>query len=156
MKEADAAQASNLGQVLAPAIAGKFEALTQKRYESVRLTAQLGTEGIVVGGAVRATERLSVGTREQLSTLYRLSLAEHLGTTLVLDDQLVQSDDTRMDWFRALLAEKARAFQIIVFTCRPGDYLEGNAVVPKGKAVYRDLDDGFVRAIDLARAVQRR
>lgn len=156
MKEADAAQASNLGQVLAPAIAGKFEALTQKRYENVRLTAQLGTEGIVMGGAVRATERLSVGTREQLSTLYRLSLAEFLGTTLVLDDQLVQSDDTRMDWFRALLAEKARAFQIIVFTCRPGDYLETSVIVPKGKAVHRDLDGGFVRAIDLARAVQRR
>ena len=156
MKEADAAQASNLGQVLAPAIAGKFEALTQKRYESVRLTAQLGTEGVVVGGAVRATERLSVGTREQLSTLYRLSLAEYLTTTLVLDDQLVQSDDTRMDWFRSILAEKAHAFQIIVFTCRQGDYLEPNAVVPKGKTVHKDTDQGFVRAIDLARAVQRR
>jgi hypothetical protein len=156
LKEADAAQASNLGQVLAPVIADKFEALTQKRYESVRLTAQLGTEGVLVGGAIRATERLSVGTREQLSTLYRLSLAEYLGTTLVLDDQLVQSDNTRMDWFRALLVEKARAFQIIVFTCRPSDYLEANAVVSKGTAVYRDLDGGFVRAIDLARAVQRR
>jgi hypothetical protein len=156
MKEADAGQASNLGQVLAPAIASKFEALTQKRYESVRLTAQLGTEGIVVGGAVRATQRLSVGTREQLSTLYRLSLAEYLGTTLVLDDQLVQSDDTRMDWFRTILAEKAHAFQIIVFTCRPGDYLEKNAIVPKGKTVHKDDPQGVVRAIDLARAVQRR
>jgi hypothetical protein len=156
MKEADAAQASNLGQVLAPAITGKFETLTQKRYESVRLTAQLGTEGVVMGGAVRATEHLSVGTREQLSTLYRLSLAEYLETTLVLDDQLVQSDDTRMDWFRTLLAEKARAFQIIVFTCRPRDYLEANGIVPKGKAAQKDTDSGFVRAIDLARAVQRR
>jgi len=156
MKEADAAQASNIGQVLAPAIAGKFEALTQKRYESVRLTAQLRTEGIVVGGAVRATERLSVGTREQLSTLYRLSLAEYLGTTLVLDDQLVQSDDTRMDWFRALLAEKARAFQIIVFTCRPGDYLEMSTSLPKGKAVHRDSDGGIIRAINLEGVVHRR
>ena len=78
MKEADAAQASNLGQALAPAIAGRFEALTQRRYENVRLTAQLGTEGVVVAGAVRSTERISVGTREQLSTLYRLSLAEYL------------------------------------------------------------------------------
>jgi uncharacterized protein YhaN len=156
MKEADAAQASNLGQVLAPAIAGKFEALTQKRYESVRLTAQLGTEGVLVGGAVRTTERLSVGTREQLSTLYRLSLAEYLGTTVVLDDQLVQSDDTRMDWFRALLVEKARAFQIIVFTCRPSDYLGASAIVPKGRAVHNDTDSGFVRAIDLTRAIQRR
>ena len=77
MKEADAAQASNLGQTLAPAIAGRFEALTERRYESVRLTAELGTEGVVVGGAVRSTERISVGTREQLSTLYRLSLAEY-------------------------------------------------------------------------------
>jgi len=111
--------------VLAPAIAAKFEALTQKRYESVRLTAQLGTEGIVVGGAVRATQRLSVGTREQLSTLYRLSLAEYLGTTLVLDDQLVQSDDTRMDWFRTILVEKARAFQIIVFHLPSGGLFGG-------------------------------
>jgi hypothetical protein len=41
MKEADAAQATNLGQMLAPAIAGRFEELTQRRYENVRLTAQL-------------------------------------------------------------------------------------------------------------------
>jgi hypothetical protein len=61
-----------------------------------------------------------------------------------------------MDWFRTILAEKAHAFQIIVFTCRPTDYLEADAVVPKGKAVYRDSDAGFVRAIDLARAIQRR
>jgi hypothetical protein len=130
MKQADAAQASNLGQALAPAIAGRFEALTQRRYENIRLTAQLGTEGVVVAGAVRSTERISVGTREQLSTLYRLSLAEYLCTTVVLDDQLVQSDDTRMDWFRALLVEKARSFQFVVFTCRPGDYLTASATMP--------------------------
>jgi DNA repair exonuclease SbcCD ATPase subunit len=156
MKEADAAQANNLGQALAPAIAGKFEALTQRRYESVRLTAHLGTEGIVVGGAVRTTDRLSVGTREQLSTLYRLSLAEYLRTTLVLDDQLVQSDEPRMDWFRSLLAEKARAFQIIVFTCRPGDYLEARAILPKGKTAHSGTDDGIIRAINLEGLVHRR
>jgi hypothetical protein len=83
-------------------------------------------------------------------------LAEYLGTTLVLDDQLVQSDDTRMDWFRTILVEKAHAFQIIVFTCRPGDYLEAHAIVPKGKTVLKDTDGGVIRAIDLARAVNRR
>src|SRR5208282_1212367 len=88
MKEADAAQASNLGQALVPAIAGRFQELTQRRYETVQLTAQLATEGIMVGGALRPTNLISVGTREQLSTLYRLSLAEYLGTTIVLDDQL--------------------------------------------------------------------
>ena len=126
MKEADAAQASNLGQALVPAIAGRFQELTQRRYQTVQLTAQLATEGVVVAGAVRPTSLISVGTREQLSTLYRLSLAEYLDTTIVLDDQLVQSDDNRMDWFRALLTEKARSFQIVVFTCRPSDYLAGD------------------------------
>jgi hypothetical protein len=99
----------------------------------------------MVSGAVRPTEQISVGTREQLSTLYRLSLAEYLGSTIVLDDQLVQSDDSRMDWFRALLAEKARNFQILVFTCRPGDYLAKGALVPEGSAVHADTDGGFVR-----------
>lgn len=156
MKEADAAQASNLGQTLGPAIAGRFQDLTRRRYETVQLNAQLGTEGIIVLGAVRPTDQFSVGTREQLSTLYRLSLAEYLSSTIVLDDQLVQSDDNRMDWFRALLAEKARIFQIVVFTCRPSDYLARSALVPKGSATYADSDGGFVRAVDLGRALRRR
>jgi uncharacterized protein YhaN len=156
MKEADAAQASNLGQSLAPAIASRFQALTQRRYESVQLNAQLGTEGIVTGGAARPTGRLSVGTREQLSTLYRLSLAEYLQTTVVLDDQLVQSDDSRMDWFRALLNEKAHNFQIVVFTCRPSDYLATTSMVPDGSGVHADTAGGFIRAINLGRVLGQR
>jgi uncharacterized protein YhaN len=156
MKEADAAQASNLGQALVPAIAGRFEELTQRRYQTVQLTAQLATEGIMVGGALRPTNLISVGTREQLSTLYRLSLAEYLSTTIVLDDQLVQSDDNRMDWFRALLTEKAHSFQIVVFTCRPSDYLAATSMVPSGSGVHRDAENGFIRAIDLGRALRPR
>ena len=158
MKEADAAQASNLGQTLAPAVASRFEDLTQRRYENVQINAELEMEGVAVAGAIRSTDRISVGTREQLSTLYRLALAEYLSTkfpsTVVLDDQLVQSDVTRMDWFRALLAEKARSFQIVVFTCRPDDYLKASAKTPKGKSVHIDTDGGFVRAVDLGRAVR--
>jgi len=156
MKEADAAQASNLGQALAPAIAGRFQELTQRRYQTVQLTAQLATEGIIVSGGLRPTSLISVGTREQLSTLYRLSLAEYLGTTIVLDDQLVQSDENRMEWFRALLTEKARSFQIVVFTCRPGDYLAATSMVPDGSSFHTDTDNGFVRAIDLERALRQR
>jgi uncharacterized protein YhaN len=140
---------------LGPAIARRFQELTRQRYETVQLTAQLATEGIVVSGAVRPMEQISVGTREQLSTLYRLSLAEYLGSTIVLDDQLVQSDDNHMDWFRALLAEKARNF-ILVFTCRPSDYLAKGALVPEGSAVHADTDGGFLRAVDLGRTLRRR
>jgi uncharacterized protein YhaN len=155
MKEADAAQSSNLGQTLAPFIAGRFQELTERRYENVQLTAQLGTEGVVAAGAVRSPSLISVGTREQLSTLYRLSLAEYLRTVIVLDDQLVQSDHSRMGWFRSLLAEKARFFQIVVVTCRPGDYLELSELAPDAKAVHADTDGGFIRAVDLGRAVHR-
>jgi uncharacterized protein YhaN len=105
---------------------------------------------------LRPAARISVGTREQLSTLYRLALAEFLRTVVVLDDQLVQSDDTRMDWFRALLTEKARSFQIVVLTCRPGDYLLPSALVPQGSGVYTDTEGGLIRAVDLGRALQRR
>lgn len=156
LKEADADQASNLGQVLGPAIAGRFNDLTRQRYEAVQLSAQLGTDGVVVSGAVRSTSQISVGTREQLSVLYRLSLAECLGSTIVLDDQLVQSDASRMEWFRQLLLEKARTFQVLVFTCRPSDYLAGNAVVPNGNAIHADSDDGLLRTVDLGRALRRR
>ena len=157
MKAADADQASNLGQAFAPAIAGRFQALTRQRYQSVHLTAHLGTEGVFVAGAVRSPDRISVGTREQLSTLYRLCLRRvSPDDFVVLDDQLVQSDDTRMEWFRGLLAEKARSFQIVVFTCRPGDYLGQEAMVVGEGVVYADSDEGFVRAIDLGRVVGRR
>jgi len=59
-----------------------------------------------------------------------------------------------MDWFRTLLKEKAHTFQIIVFTCRPTDYLPSFALVPDGSALPVDIDGA--RAIDLGRALRRR
>lgn len=153
MKLADAEQASNLGQVLGPAVAGRFEALTSKRYDGVRLNAALRMEGVLMRGEVRPTTRISVGTREQLSTLYRLALAEYLQSTVVLDDQLVQSDQMRIDWFRSLLADKARSIQIVVFTCRPNDYVPAAAIAPKDHLC--DDSEACIRAVDLGRAVQR-
>lgn len=156
MKAADADQASNLGQALAPAIATRFQTLTGQRYKNVLLNAHLHTEGVIVAGEMRPHKRMSVGTREQLSTIYRLCLGEYLRTAIVLDDQLVQSDDTRMEWFRGLLAEKARVFQIVVFTCRPADYLAQEAMINEDGAVYVDSQEGLVRAIDLGQMMDSR
>ena len=56
-----------------------------------------------------------------------------------------------------MLSDKARIFQIVVFTCRPDDYLAAGAMVPaKGRSVFRDTDGGLTRATDLGRAIQRR
>jgi hypothetical protein len=155
MKEADAAQASNLGMALTPAIADRFTALTRDRYQNVKLNAQLGTDGVVLAGAVRSAFSLSLGTRDQLSTLFRLSLAEYLATAVVLDDQLVQSDGPRMQWFQELLYEKAKLFQIVVLTCRPSDYLLSTSFVPANGPIHLDMNDHPVRAVDLGRALRR-
>lgn len=82
--------------------------------------------------------------------MYRLSLVEYLSTTIVLDDQLVQSDDNRMDWFRALLRGKAHSFQKVVFTCRPGDYLAAISMVPSGSDFHTDTETGFIERLILS------
>ena len=106
MKEADAAQASNLGQVLAPAIAGEVrgadpEALRKRaahratRHRRRRRGWRRPTHGADVGRHARAAVDVVPAVAGGV-----------LGTTVVLDDQLVQSDDTRMDWFRGAARRK--------------------------------------------------
>ena len=57
--------------------------------------------------------------------------------------------------FVRCLTEKAHSFQIVVFTCRPGDYLAATSMVPDGSGFHADTDSGFVRAIDLERALRK-
>ena len=106
-------------------MASRFLALTRARYEGVQLGTDLETQGVTAAGGTRDTKALSVGTREQLATIFRLSLAERLHCSLLLYDQLVQSDPDRLRWFRSALRHTASVgVQIIVLTCRPDDYLE--------------------------------
>jgi len=131
LKEAERNQATHLGNVLAPDLAARFKSLAGVRYDGVGLGPHLSLDGIESGGARRDLERLSIGTREQLSTLFRLCLAEKLGSALLLDDQLVQSDPDRLRWFRRALRETAKTgVQIVVLTCRPDDYLEPAELPP--------------------------
>ena len=97
---------------------------------------------------------MSVGTREQLSTLVRVALAEQLQSVLVLDDQLVQSDPARIEWFQELLRQSVRQFghQIVVLTCRPDDYLRPGEF-PAADQPFRDTTDE-VRAINLPRLMR--
>jgi hypothetical protein len=140
----EAERSTHLGKTLAAPIAQAFRELTAGRYDSISLTPDLKTEGIVATGKTRALSALSVGTREQLATLLRLAIADHLQTALVLDDQLVHSDTGRLIWFRDRLCRSAneRQHQVIIFTCRPGDYLPGGP-------------DGAVTVVDLGALVSR-
>jgi hypothetical protein len=125
LKEAERGQATHLGNVLAPDLATRFQSLVGTRYTGIALGPNLGLEGIGAAGGQRELGRLSLGTREQLSTLFRLCLAERLRSALLLDDQLVQSDPDRLHWFRRALRDTASTgVQVVVLTCRPDDYLE--------------------------------
>ena len=85
----------------------------------------LSTEGVDVAGSRHELSRLSVGTQDQLATVLRLTIAEKIGSTVVLDDQLVQSDASRMRWLQEFMFECAKKFQILVLTCRPEEYEVG-------------------------------
>ncbi len=66
---------------------------------------------------------LSMGTQEQIAVLVRLAFAEMLveqgrPATVVLDDALVFSDDTRMERMFDILTVASRRVQILILTCR--------------------------------------
>jgi uncharacterized protein YhaN len=153
LQKAENDQASHLGKTLVEPVAARFLALTQARYEGVRLGTDLDTQGVTAAGAARDPKALSVGTREQLATIFRLSLAERLQCSLLLDDQLVQSDSTRMAWFSQLLRSAATSIQMIVLTCRPRDYLEEAEMPHAGGPVFQDNPIGPIRALDLGRII---
>ena len=152
LRDAEQEEGTHLGHALAGPIAKRFAALTADRYGRLALGPNLETQGISVAGEDRLVRLLSVGTRDQLSTLFRLTLAEELQTAVILDDQLTQTDSRRMSWLRDLLNEVAKKIQIIVLTCRPDDYF-----VPTGTRRKTPLDNeqSPVRSVDLGQFVER-
>jgi chromosome segregation ATPase len=152
LREAEQEEGTHLGHALAEPIARRFAALTTGRYGQLALGPDLETEGISVAGENRLIEFLSVGTRDQLSTIFRLTLAEQLKTAVILDDQLTQTDSSRMLWLRDLLKEVANNIQIIVFTCRPDNYL-----TPAGgrHRTKKEDEQPPVRAVNLVQLIER-
>ncbi len=95
-------------------------------------------------------EAISEGTKDQVATLFRLGIAEQLGSLIVLDDHLNQSDPHRVSWFLEHLRETGQRIQVVLITCRPNDYLRQDETSP-----FRDLEHGRGRAVDLGRLVSR-
>ncbi|MFO0726433.1 MAG: AAA family ATPase [Myxococcota bacterium] len=122
MKESESSSTQHLGRALASRVEPRFHDLTLGNYGALDVDPNLHAKGIWAGGKTQALEALSAGTREQLATLLRISIAEALDSTIILDDQLVQSDPMRLEWFNRLLFESAARIQLIVVTCRPEDY----------------------------------
>ena len=122
LREAEREGAAHLGSALVQPVSERIASLTAGRYGDLALGPQLDSTGIELGGSEREFGALSVGTREQIALVLRLAIAEALGTFVVLDDQLTQTDETRMGWTRRLLAQVAKGSQVIILTCHPSDY----------------------------------
>ena len=150
--DAEREEGVHLGRALGDPIAKRFTELTEFRYGGLDLGPDLTTHSISVAGGERNVFSLSVGTRDQLSTIFRLSLAEQLKSVLLLDDQLTQSDGERMRWLRDLIRQLAATIQIIVLTCRPADYLLPDELKPSRKP---DNPKALVRSINLSQVIQR-
>lgn len=150
LREVENAQSAHLGRALSSGVSANFTALTGGRYSDLSLASGLSTQGLSLKGAQApgdaVLEGLSVGTRDQLATLIRLAIAQQLGTAIVLDDQLVHTDQGRLGWFAETLRKTAQASQVLVFTCRPSDYLSP-AELPTTGSTY---DSPGVRALNLA------
>jgi hypothetical protein len=138
----------HLGRVLGGPIMQRFSDLTEGRYQKLDLGPDLETDTILSAGEGRSLHALSVGTRDQLSIIFRLTLAEQLRTVVVLDDQLTQSDAVRMKWVRNLIRQSAANIQIVVFTCHPADYLDPSELKAAKKT-------SSVRSVDLTQVIER-
>ncbi|HWB82359.1 MAG TPA: hypothetical protein VG755_45655, partial [Nannocystaceae bacterium] len=153
LRAVETEQGQHLGIALGGAIEQRLARLTDGRYARLELDRDLRTAGLRAAGEARPIEVLSEGLKEQLATLVRLAIAEHLRTMVLLDDHLAQTDPQRVDWFRDLLREVGSKVQIVVLTCRPRDYLDEREL-PDATGV-RDSEAGRVRAIDLEKIVRR-
>jgi uncharacterized protein YhaN len=158
LRAAENEEGTHLGRALAGPVTQRFEELTEGRYSGVSLDAALRAEGLSAtasnAGGGEVLEALSVGTRAQLAVLLRLSIADQMRTTVVLDDHLVHTDAIRLDWFQDALRKIAVNIQVIVITCRSQDYLSGAGLPTDGQATV-DLAAGTIRAVDMARTVDR-
>lgn len=155
LREVENDEGAHLGGALAGPVTARFEELTAGRYRGLRLDATLRTEAIEAMTASargdEVLEALSVGTRDQLAALIRLTIADQLKSTIVLDDHLVHSDPVRLLWFRDVLQRTAVNAQVIVLTCRAEDYLSVDELAVD--APYHDAAAGTIRAINVERAL---
>lgn len=156
LRQAENAEGAHLGRALGGPVGERLVELTRGRYGKLRFDQRLCAEGLEAAGAVESSDvlrALSIGTRDQLATLVRLTIASQLKSAMILDDHLVHTDPQRLAWFRQALMQTAVDAQVLVFTCRPEDYLTRDELPISG--ALRDLAGGTIRAIDLGQAIQQ-
>jgi energy-coupling factor transporter ATP-binding protein EcfA2 len=99
---------------------------------SLEMSDSMIAGGISRGGRIEPADLLSRGTQEQLAVLTRIAFADLLlekgqPVSLILDDALVYSDDSRLETMTDIIAEVAQRMQVIVLTCRKRAFMHLDA-----------------------------
>ena len=124
LKEADVEIQSRFTPELGRIAAEYMSFVTDGRYEGVMLNRDFSALAKTKDDAIaRKSEYLSAGTVDLLYLAVRLAVCELALPTgepcpLILDDALVNMDDTRHQQAMKLLGEIAKRRQVIFFTCR--------------------------------------
>lgn len=154
LRETESEEGTNLGKQLAVPVSDRFRELTSNRYGRLEMGAHLESTGIHVAGELRNISTLSAGTQDQLATLLRICVAEQVGSSIVLDDHLSQSDPDRVGWFNTMVRNAAKKIQIVMITCRPSELLSVTET-PGGAEPVKVAAAGLLHAIDLTRVIRR-
>lgn len=102
--------------------------LLQPGSEIVLNDKTFGIDHLMRGGVPEPFDTLSVGAREQIAVITRLALADILHgagqpSTIILDDALVNTDETRLRAMHLVLQRASQNLQVVVLTCREADFL---------------------------------
>lgn len=89
-------------------------------------------------------EKLSFGTREQVSLLSRLAYADVLKeagkpTLIILDDVLTNSDAERLEHMKRVLFDAAQRHQMLLFSCHPEQWRDVGVVARELSALKAGL-----------------
>lgn len=127
LRQADAELQSRFSPALGRVAAGYMSKLTGGRYTDVLIDRDFSARARVEGDTVaHEAEYLSAGTLDLLYLAVRLAvcelaLPEGEPCPLILDDALVNLDETRQKQAMGLLREIAKKRQVILFTCRKAE-----------------------------------
>ncbi len=148
IEQEKAGASQHVFQPLEKRVVQRFQELTADRY-GVTIDDQLGIDitAKTMTGEIQPDvfSTISFGTKEQLSFLLRLAIAEQLSQNqpqvMILDDAFVNTDTRRLPLILDMIGENAQQVQFLIFTCKEEDYLR-----------YQ----GHIHAIDLVSQLARK
>lgn len=136
----------NIAPILADTVRGWLPKITANRYADARVNPERLTVAVCgEDGAWRDAARLSLGAREQIYLLLRMSVVEHLTKPgevcpLILDDITTQCDGERTSAILGMLHEVSRRRQVILLSQESDvlEWAEGNIRPPEDSLVKLD------------------